>query len=57
MFLPFFVAILFFLPVVGCLLWIGSTEQQSTTPRDVALWDQVVQADQFFLLSPLLSNR
>ena len=41
---------------MGYWLCVSSAEQYFTTTQDVALWDQVVQADQFFLFALVLSN-
>jgi hypothetical protein len=32
-----------------CLCWITGTEQQLTSANDILFWNQVIEADQFFL--------
>lgn len=48
----FFSAILVFLFWVDCCLCcISGAEQQLTPANDILFWDQVIEADQFFLLA------
>jgi len=37
--------------VVYWLCYITGTEQQLTPANDILFWDQVIEADQFFLLA------